>query len=125
MNSTQLRQRFPALSQKAHTFFDEYPEMYQRLSEEEEKGNFEAEFTPEVVEIKYEGLTYLRYEYGELTATRECSEGYLPPFWEICFDEEETALFVLGDGEVILDRTTDMAELDMEMNKCTFLTSPR
>lgn len=125
MDSTILRQAFPSLSEKGYTFFDEYPEIYQQLSEQKTKGDFSAEFTPEIVEIKYSGLTYLRYERGELTATRECSEGYVPPFWEVCFDEDETALFALGDGEVLLDRTAGMAELDLEMDKCTFSTTPK
>ena len=123
MSTTTARQQFPSLSGNGHTFFDEYPEILEQLSEQQNKGNFAAEFTPEIVEIKYSGLTYLRYENGELTATRECSDGYVPPFWEICFDEEETALFVLRDGEVLLDRTANMAELDLEMDKCTFLSS--
>lgn len=110
-----------ALSNTVRTFFEEFPEIAQQLSEQREKGNFAAGFTPSVVEVKFNGLTYIRYENGEITASRNCSEGYVPPFWEVCFDEEETALFVLGDNEVLLDRTGDMAHLDSLMEQCSFL----
>ena len=109
------------LSNSVRTFFEEFPEIAQQLSEQSEKGNFAAGFTPSVVEVKFTGMTYIRYEDGEITASRNCSEGYVPPFWEVCFNEEETALFVLGSNEVLLDRTGDMAHLDSLMEQCSFL----
>lgn len=101
-------------------FFDEYPEIAQYISEQQAKGNFNAAYTPTIIEVKFSGLTYIRYENGEVTATRNCSKGYKPTFWEVCFDEEESALFVLGK-EVLLDRTGDMAQLDELMAQCSFL----
>lgn len=111
-------------SNAAHAFFAEFPEIAQQIMEQSAKGNFDAGFTPAIVEVKFFGLTYLRYENGQLTATRECSKGYVPPFWEICFDEEETALFVLGNDEVLLDRTSDMAKLDFFLEHCAFSDQP-
>lgn len=107
------------LSDNARTFFDEMPELAQCLTEQSKKGNLQAAFTPSVVEIKFAGLTYIRYENGEIVATRPCAKDYVPEFWEVCFDEEETALFVLGK-EVLLDRTGDMAQLDLLLNQCQF-----
>ena len=115
-----MKSNHPILSSEALTLYQEFPEIAQQISEESAKGNFDAGFTPTIVEVKFFGLTFLRYENGKLTATRECSKGYVPPFWEICFDEEETALFVVGDGEVLLDRTGDMAELDSLLEQCNF-----
>lgn len=109
-----------ALPSTTQLFLDEYPEISQYLSEQQAKGNFNAAYTPTVIEVKFSGLTYIRYENGEITATRSCSEDYKPTFWEVCFDEEETALFVLGK-EVLLDRTGDMAQLDELMAQCSFL----
>ncbi|MGB3300816.1 MAG: hypothetical protein WBA76_21330 [Phormidesmis sp.] len=111
-------------SDATNAFFAEFPEAAQQISEESAKGNFDAGFTPAIIEVKFFGLTFLRYENGKLTATRECSKGYVPPFWEICFDEEETALFVLGNGKVLLDRTGDMAALDLLLEQCNFLGQP-
>ena len=119
-----MKSNHPILSSEALTLYQEFPEIAQQISEESAKGNFDAGFTPTIVEVKFFGLTFLRYENGKLTATRECSKGYVPPFWEICFDEEETALFVVGDGEVLLDRTGDMAELDFLLEQCNFLAKP-
>lgn len=116
-----MQQNHPTLSSQASTFYEEFPEIAEQLSEQRNKGNFAAGFTPSVVEVKFNGLTYIRYENGEITASRNCSEGYVPPFWEVCFNEEETALFVLGDNEVLLDRTGDMALLDNLIDQCSFL----
>ena len=102
-------------------FFDEYPEIEQYISEQQAKGSFSAAYTPTIIEVKFSGLTYIRYENGEITATRNCSEGYKPTFWEVCFDEEESALFVVGKDKVLLDRTGDMAQLDELMAQCSFL----
>ena len=99
-------------------FFEEEPELRQYIEEQRAKGDLPGEFTPAVVEVKFEGLTYIRYESGEITASRECSEGYVPPFWEICFDENESALFVRHPGEILLDRTAQMSELDEILENC-------
>ena len=120
--ATQMRTT--SLSETANALFTEFPEIAQQILEQSARGNFDAGFTPTIVEVKFFGLTFLRYENSKLIATRECSKGYAPPFWEICFDEEETALFVLGDGEVLLDRTGDMAELDFLLEQCNFLAKP-
>lgn len=119
-----MQQTGQSLSSQALTFYQEFPEIAQQIAEQSAKGNFDAGFTPTIVEVKFFGLTYLRYEKGQLTATRECSKGYIPPFWEICFNEEETALFVLGDDEVLLDRTSDMAKLDFLLEQCAFADLP-
>lgn len=111
-------------SSKALTFYQEFPEIAQQIAEQNAKGDFDAGFTPTIVEVKFFGLTFLRYENGQLTATRECAKGYVPPFWEICFNEKETALFVLGDDEVLLDRTSNMAKLDLLLEQCTFTDQP-
>ena len=106
------------ISNAAIAFFEEEPELQQYIEEQSAKGDLPGEFVPTVVEVKFEGLTYLRYESGEITASRECSEGYVPPFWEICFDEDELALFVLHPGEILLDRTAQMSELDEILDSC-------
>ena len=105
-------------SAQAIAFFEKEPELQQYIEKQREKGDLPGEFAPTVVEIKFEGLTYIRYESGEITASRECSEGYVPPFWEICFDEDESALFVLSPGEILLDRTAQMSELDEILGSC-------
>ena len=115
-----MQQDTQAQSAQVSTFYEEFPEIAQLLTEQREKGDFAAGYTPSIVEVKFYGLTYIRYEHGKITALRNCPKDYEPPFWEICFDEEETALFVLGRGEVLLDRTGDMAQLDKVMEQCKF-----
>jgi hypothetical protein len=115
-----LRVQTNQLSGAAQTFLVGFPEVKQEILENIARGDFDPSFTPSVVEIKYEGLPFIRYENGEIVDIRECSEGYIPTFWEVCFDEEEIALFVFGDGEVLLDRTGKMAEMDVLLEQCTF-----
>lgn len=114
MNTLQTNQHSPSVL----AFFEEEPELQQYIEGQRAKGDLPGEFTPTVVEVKFEGLTYLRYESGEITASRECSKGYVPPFWEICFDENELALLVLHPGEILLDRTAQMSELDEILDSC-------
>ena len=106
------------ISPTAIAFFREEPELQQYIEEQSTRGELPGEFNPTVVEVKFEGITYLRYESGKITASRECSEGYVPLFWEICFDEDELALFVLAPGEVLLDRTAQMSEMDEILKNC-------
>jgi len=108
-------------SPKVIAFFEEYPEIHEYLKEQKAKGQFPGEFTPTIVEVKFLGLTYIRYESGKITASRECSKGFIPDFWEVCFDEDESALFVLNPGEVLLDRTGEMANMDANLKDCNLL----
>jgi hypothetical protein len=93
------------LSETAITFFHDRPEMLAHITREQTP--FAAEYTPSLVEILFEDIVYIRYENGRITAARER---------EACFDGE-TALFVIGDGEIIVDRVQEMAELDVLMGK--------
>ena len=104
-------------AEQVKSFLNDNPEIKKYLEKQSEKGNFPAEYTPRVVEIKFEGLTYVRYDTGEIVASRECARGYMPPFWEVCF-EEESAFFMLSPNIVLLDRVSDMAELDLILKDC-------
>ena len=116
---TAMKSRSP----KILAFFEEYPEIRQYIEEQQAKGPFPGEFTPTVVEVKFLGLTYIRYESGKITASRECGKGFVPDFWEVCFDEEESALFVLTPSEVLLDRTGEMTEIDTILKDCNLLVA--
>ena len=113
------------LSDNARAFFEEFPEIERRLLMDNAKGNFDAGYTPTIVAVKFEWLTYIRYENGQITGTRKCSKEFEPSFWEVCFDDEEIALFVFGKNEVLLDRTGDMAQLDFLMKDCNFIDNTR
>ena len=108
----------PKASRAASAFYEAEPEIRQCIQEQAAKGDLPSEYTPTVVEVRFEGITYLRYEAGRITASRECDEGYVPPFWEIWFNEDELAFFVLGPGEILLDRTIQMTEMDKILENC-------
>lgn len=90
--------------------------MLEHVARARDKLPFEAEYTPSLVEILFEDIVYIRYENGTITTVRESEEGFIPAFWEACFDGEP-ALFVVGEEEVVINRVQKMADLDVLMGK--------
>lgn len=110
------------LSKTVQDFYNEFPELEQYITQQQAKGNFPAAYTPTIIDVNFLGLTYIRYEHGEITLLRPCAKDYKPLFMEVCFDEEESALFILPKSkEVLLDRTDTMAQLDALLDQCQFL----
>lgn len=98
------------LSQRAVAVLREEPEIAADLAVERRKPPFPAGYQPEVIEILYSDLVYVRSERGRITLLRDCARNYIPPFMEICFDDQ-LAMFVI-QGEMVVDRTGQMAALD-------------
>lgn len=103
------------LSEAAIAFFEDRPEMLEHIAKAKEQPPFAAEYTPSLVEVLFNDIVYIRYENDSITAIRESGEGFVPNFWEICFDGE-TALFVVGN-EVVIDRAGEMADFDVLIGK--------
>lgn len=101
------------LSEAAISFFEDRPEMLEHIAKAKVQPPFAAEYTPSLIEVLFNDIVYIRYENDTITAIRKSKEGFVPEFWEVCFDEE-TALFVIGK-EVVIDRAAEMANLDKVM----------
>ena len=86
------------------------PEIAAGLAVERKKLPFPAGYQPEIIEILYSDLVYVRSERGQITYLRDCPANYIPPFMEIRFDNQ-LAMFVI-QGEMVVDRTAQMAALD-------------
>lgn len=89
--------------------------MLEHIAKAKVQPPFAADYTPSLVEVLFNDIVYIRYEHDTITAIRESKEGFVPEFWEVCFDGE-TALFVIGK-EVVIDRAGKMADLDVLMGK--------
>lgn len=98
------------LSQSAIELLRRYPEIAADLAIERQKLPFPAGYRPDLIEILYEDLVYVRSEQGRITFLRDCPRNYIPPFMEIRFDDQ-LAMFVI-QGEMVVDHTEQMAALD-------------
>ena len=85
------------------------------LALEREKLPFPAGYQPDIIEILYSDLVYVRSERGRITYLRDCPRDYIPPFMEIRFDDQ-LAMFVI-QGEMVVDRTGQMAALDQLLGR--------
>lgn len=98
------------LSQSAIAVLEQEPEIAADLAKERKKPPFPAGYQPEIIEILYSDMVYVRSERGRITYLRDCPRNYIPPFMEIRFDNQ-MAMFVI-QGEMVVDRTEQMATLD-------------
>ena len=98
------------LSRTARMTLEREPEIAADLAIERQKPPFPAGYQPELIEILYDDVVYVRSERGQITYLRDCARNYIPPFMEIRFDGQ-MAMFVI-QGEMVVDRTEQMAALD-------------
>ena len=66
-------------------------------------------YVPQLIEVLFDDLPYIRVEAGTVTYLRACHPDYAPPFVEYRFDDE-VALFQVG-GEVVVNRIEGMASV--------------
>jgi len=96
------------LSENAIAVLSKEPEIAAKLQQAKELSLFPVDYIPNVIEEKFDNITFRRWEYGVLTYERSCSSSYEPPFVEYCFDEQIALFFI--DGEVIVNRIELMSE---------------
>lgn len=103
------------LSRSAIEVLLQEPEIAATLAIERKKPPFPAGYQPEVIEILYDDMVYVRSERSRITYLRDCPKNYIPPFMEIRFDKQ-LAMFVI-QGEMVVDRTQQMAALDQMLGR--------
>lgn len=96
------------LSENAIAVLSKEPEIVAKLQQAKELSLFPVDYIPNVIEEKFDNITFRRWKYGVLTYERSCSSSYEPPFVEYCFDEQIALFFI--DGEVIVNRLELMSE---------------
>lgn len=94
------------LSEYAISVLSKEPEIVADLAIVRELEPFGVEYTPQVFEVLFDDVVYIRWEKGREPLTFECSENYQPPFTEYALDEQ-TALFLIN-GEVVVNRAEKM-----------------
>lgn len=94
------------LSDHAQAVLSKESEIVADLSKARLLSPFPPDYKPEVFEVLFDDLVFIRWQSGELVYIAKCDENYQPPFTEYAFDEE-TALFLVN-GEVIVNRVENM-----------------
>ena len=94
------------LSDHARAVLSKEPEIVADLSKARLLEPFPPDYKPEVFEVLFDDLVFIRWQLGKLVYIARCDENYQPPFTEYAFDEE-TALFLVN-GEVVVNRVENM-----------------
>lgn len=97
------------LSEHVITILDKEPEIVAELQQARSLPAFPADYQASVIEERFDGIKYRRWEEGHLVYKRPCEANYEPAFVEYCFDEQ-TALFHVN-GEIVVNRMEAIAEL--------------
>ena len=88
-------------------YFAEY------LVEEKEKYPFPANYTPEIIEIRFNNILYLKSINNKLIYNKLCPTNMETKFIEWRFDDE-CAIFQTSD-KLIIDRTTNLVDFDKQI----------
>jgi hypothetical protein len=104
-----------SLSASAIALLTQEPEITSALVIARQRYPFPAGYTPAVVDVLFDDVLYIRSDRGNLVFLRPCPPHYQPPFVEVRFDDQ-MALFLI-QGEVVVNRTQAMAELDQLLGR--------
>ena len=91
------------------------PEILKYLEDSLQRPEFEADYTPQRMDVLFDDVLFISHEIGKPPYVRPMPEGYEIPFTEIRFDNE-IALFAI-QGEVVINRVRKMAALDAMLSE--------
>ena len=97
------------VSAQAIAVLSHEPEILVDLAEARERPPLPPGYCPDVIEVLFEDLPYLRSEQGVLSVLRDCLPDYQPRFIEYRMDEE-TAFFQVG-SDIVVNRLEAIAHL--------------
>jgi hypothetical protein len=97
------------LSAQAIAFLSQEPEILADVAEARNRPPLPPGYCPDVIEVLFEDVPYLRSEQGVLSVLRDCLPNYQPQFIEYRLDEE-TAFFQVG-SDIIVNRLEAIAQL--------------
>jgi hypothetical protein len=98
-----------ALSPHTVAILTKEPEILADLAESRLLPPFPPGYVPQVIEIWFDDIPYIRVEAGTVTYLRDCRPDYEPPFVEYRFDDE-IALFQVG-RECVVNRIAGIANV--------------
>ena len=97
------------LSPQATSLLIQEPELLANLAEERERPPLPPGYIPQVVEVLFDDLPYIRSDNGIVSCLRDCPADYAPTFVEFRLDGE-TAMFQVG-GEYVINRMAGIADV--------------
>lgn len=95
------------LSPKATSYLSQHPEQLLVLTEAKALPPLPPGYVPEVVEVLFDDVPYLRSGGGVLIFARDCLPDYQPSCVEYRLDDQ-LAFFQIGN-EVVIDRLDGLA----------------
>ena len=95
------------LSPDTATYLGQHPEQLPALAEARALPPLPPGYVPEVIEVLFDDLPYLRSVGGVLIFSRDCLPDYRPGCVEYRLDDQ-LAFFQIG-GEVVVDRLGGLA----------------
>ena len=97
------------VSAQAIAVLSQEPEILADVAKARNRPPLPPGYCPDVIEVLFEDLPYLRSEQGVLSVLRDCLPNYQPRFIEYRVDEE-TAFFQVG-SDVVVNRLEGIAQL--------------
>ena len=95
------------LSSRATSYLSQHPEQLTALAEAKALPPLPPGYVPEVVEVLFDDVPYLRAVNGELIFSRDCLPDYQPGCVEYRLDDQ-LAFFQVG-SDVVVDRLGGLA----------------
>ncbi|MGG6242694.1 hypothetical protein ACQ4N7_29145 [Nodosilinea sp. AN01ver1] len=95
------------LSPKTAIYLEQHPEQLPALAEAKSLPPLPPGYVPQVIEVLFDDVPYLRSVGGVLIFSRDCLPDYQPGCVEYRFDDQ-LAFFQVG-GEVVVDRLGGLA----------------
>lgn len=97
------------VSAQAIAVLSQEPEILVDLAEARNRPPLPPGYCPDVIEVLFEDVPYLRSDQGVLSVLRDCLPDYQPRFIEYRVDEE-TAFFQVG-SDIVVNRLEGIADL--------------
>lgn len=97
------------LSPQAASLLSKEPDLLADIARDRERPPLPPGYIPEVVEVLFDDLPYIRSENGTVTYLRDCLANYTPTFVEFRLDDE-TAMLKVG-GEYVVNRMEGIAQV--------------
>ena len=97
------------LSPQSVSLLSKESDLLADIARDRERPPLPPGYIPEVVEVLFDDLPYIRSENGTVTYLRDCPADYNPTFVEFRLDDE-TAMFKVG-GEYVVNRMEGIAQV--------------
>ena len=97
------------LSPQTTAILSKEPDILSDLAQDRLLPPFPPGYIPDVVEVLFDDIPYIRCQQGVVTYLRDCRQDYHPAFVEYRFDDEIAVFHV--EGEYVVNRIEGIAQV--------------